>query len=105
MSAGSATGGASAAWGYLSEYERGVLDALRVALLALDGHGFRDTADDRLRRLLACGECDHQPHLHGPDGVCMERVLHGRGVLDACHCIEWEPKPLPLATGDSGKPA
>lgn len=66
--------------------------ALRDALKALDGHGFHDTAHARVRRLLACFECDHQPEQHEDDGrgACTARVfILGKGGI-ACHCAEWE---------------
>lgn len=76
-----------------SDYQRGVLDGIRQALKALDGHGFQDTAHDRVRRLLACDECSHAPEKH-PDGAeCLERVMPPRpGLLAACHCAEYEPR-------------
>lgn len=72
-------------WGdVVSTYEQGVLDGLTAALRALDGHGFHDTAHDRIRRLLACDECGHQPEKHVD--MCVERVPR----LPGCHCIEYE---------------
>lgn len=70
-------------------FEAGYRRALDDALQALDGHNFHDTAHDRIKHLRACGECDHQPERHGPDGVCMELVgFPGRGF--PCGCAEYE---------------
>jgi hypothetical protein len=65
--------------------------ALRDALDALDGHGLYDTAHDRVRRLLACHECGHQPEQHEYDGCgcCTARVGPPR-FADTCPCAEWE---------------
>lgn len=82
---------AYASWTYLEDRERGHLEGLLAALASLDGHGFRDTAHDRVRRLLACDECGHQPHQHGEQSVCTAGIVSALGGLAQCACIEWEP--------------
>lgn len=78
-------------WTYLSDYERGVLGGQRAALKALDGHGFHDTAHDRVRALLACAECGHQPEDHDEQGVCHKVTAVDGPNVYRCVCIEWEP--------------
>jgi hypothetical protein len=73
--------------------------ALRDALAALDGHGPRDTAHDRVRRLLACHECGHQPEQHKYDGGgCCTVPVGSPRFEDTCPCAEWE-SPEPTAKG------
>jgi hypothetical protein len=65
--------------------------ALRDALAALDGHGLHDTAHDRVRRLLACHECGHQPEQHEYDGGgCCTVPVGAPRFADTCPCAEWE---------------
>jgi hypothetical protein len=84
------------AYAAVDEYEQGILAGLTAALAALNGHGFHDTAHDRVRRLLACDECGHGPEMH-PDGAeCLARVLPQQAhLLAACHCAEYEVQRLP----------
>jgi hypothetical protein len=75
-------------------YDNGVYDALAAALAALDGHGLNDTAHDRIKRLRACVECDHQPEQHGPEGTCTMLVgFPGRGY--PCPCADYDQRVLP----------
>lgn len=83
----------AASWSHLGEWERGMLDGLRAALLALDGHGFHDTAHDRVRALLACSECGHLPEQHRAGQECTVVVFQpGPPPHPVCECAEWEPK-------------
>lgn len=94
--------GDTGAFRAFSDYERGVLDGLRQALLVVHGHGMHDPPQARIRRLLACDECGHAPEKHLDGAECLERVRPPDArLLAACPCAEYEPRAFLLTSAEA----